>query len=78
MEIYQSENAIKFNFFSWNQLNKLIKSIFENFKTQLSELLESFSNTYFQLTELLNYNQFSKLIEIRIPKHSLHFLIVTK
>jgi len=48
-----------------------MKSIFDNFKTQLSEWLYSFSNTYSQLTELLNYNQLSELIAIQMPKHSL-------
>ncbi len=38
-----------------------------NFKNQLFELLQPFSNTYFQLTKLLNYNQLSKLIAIQIP-----------
>ncbi len=47
------------------------KSFFDNFKTQLSKLLWSFSNTYSQWTKLLNYNKLSKLIAIKIPKHSL-------
>ncbi len=38
-----------------------------NFKNQLSEMLWSFSNTYFQLTKLLNYNQLSEFIAIQIP-----------
>ena len=36
MEIYQIENVIQFNFFSWDQLTKLTKPIFDSFKTQLS------------------------------------------
>ncbi len=45
-------------------------SIKYNFKTELSELCLSFSNTYFNLFELLYYNL---LIEIQIPKQ--HYLL---
>ncbi len=70
MKIYRIENVVQFNFFL-NQLTKSNKSIFDNFKTQLFEFLQSFSNTCSQLTVLLNYNQLSEFISIQIPKHSL-------
>jgi len=36
---YQIQNVFQFNFSSRNQLSKLIKSIFYNFKTQLLKLI---------------------------------------
>ncbi len=43
-------------FFSCNQISVNSLNHFHNFITQLFELLRSLSNTYFQLTKLLNYN----------------------
>ncbi len=60
MKIYEILNVIQFNFFSWNQLTESEELIFYIDKTQLSELLQSFSNAYFHFTELLNYNQLLK------------------
>jgi hypothetical protein len=53
----QIEIVTLFNFFPCNQLLELIRSICYNFKFQLSKLLQSISNSNFQLTALLNYNQ---------------------
>ena len=44
---------------------------FYNFKIESFELLQSFSNSYFQLTNLLNYSQLSKVIVFPVLKHSL-------
>jgi hypothetical protein len=51
-------------FFSWNQFTKLINSIFDNIKTQLSEF------------KLLNYNQLSQLIAIQILKYYLFYKVL--
>ncbi len=64
-------NVVQFNIFSCNQLSILMKSFFYKIVTQFSELLLSFSNTYFQLIKLLNYNQLSTSVVIEILKHSL-------
>ncbi len=73
--IIEKFNSWKFaalkKLFSLNQSTKLILSILDNLETQLSELLQSYANTYFQLTKLLNQNQLSKLFAIQIPKHYL-------
>jgi len=67
MEIYQIKNLIQSNFYSCNQLPKLIQPVFYNFETQLSKYLSSFPYAYFKLTDLQSYSKFSELIAIQIP-----------
>ncbi len=44
---------------------------FSQFYNSSIWIFYSFSNTYFQLTKLQNYNQLSELIVIQIPKYSI-------
>jgi len=52
-----------------------MKSICWKFNTELSDLLQSFQNTFFQFAEVLNYKEVSDFIVIQILKHSLTSII---
>jgi hypothetical protein len=52
-----------------------MNSICWKFNTELSDLLQSFPNTFFQFAEVLNYKEVSDFIVIQILKHSLTSII---